>query len=86
MDQESVRPALELGGVLESADVSPDVEERLLGRILGQVRVAQDAVGQAEQARVVGDGQRFERTLVTLLSPYHEVLVHTLTLAGPSQS
>ena len=55
------------------AGIAPDVKERLLGRILGQMWVTQDAVGHAEQARMVAGGQRFERTLITLLSPCHEV-------------
>jgi len=56
----------------------PHVEEGLLGRILGEMTVTEDSVGHTEQARMVGDRQRIEGALVTVLSPYHEVLVHTL--------
>jgi len=47
--------------------------------------IAEDAVGDAEQARMIGSGQRLESSLITLLRPYHEVLVHTLTLARRAQ-
>ena len=57
VDQQAVRPAVELGRITQASDVAPDVEEGLLGGILGQVLVTKDAVGHAEQPRMVSEGQ-----------------------------
>jgi hypothetical protein len=40
--EEPVRPGLEAGRVAELRDVLPDRNQRLLGRVLGKVQVAQD--------------------------------------------
>jgi hypothetical protein len=80
IDEQPVRPAIELGWFFEAADVPPDVEEGLLRRVLGQMTVAEDAVGHPVQTGVVGNRQRLERLLVALLRLDHEVLVHTLSL------
>jgi hypothetical protein len=60
--------------------VSPDIEEGLLGRILGEMSVAKDAVGDPEQARMVSRREHLERSLVTVLCLHHKVLIHGLSL------
>jgi hypothetical protein len=60
--------------------VSPDIEEGLLGRVLGEMSVAKDAVGDPEQAGMVSRREHLECSLVTVLCLHHEVLVHGLSL------
>jgi hypothetical protein len=60
----------------------PDVDERLLGGVLGEMAVAQDAVRRLVEPRVTRDGQRLERPLVPPLCPKHEVVVHAFFLVG----
>ena len=60
--------------------MSPDLEEGLLGRVLGEMSVAKDAVGDPEQAGMVGRREHLERSLVAILRPCHEVSVHRLWL------
>ena len=55
--EQLVAPTLELAGVAQAADVPPDVEEGLLHRVLGDVRVTQDTLGHAQHASVLGDVQ-----------------------------
>jgi hypothetical protein len=84
VDEEPIGPRLELRCVSKAWDMPPDVKECLLCRILGEMAVSQDAVGDPEQARMVGFGERFERSLVTVLGSSHEVDVRVLWLrAGP---
>jgi hypothetical protein len=56
--------------------VSPDIEEGLLDGVLGHLPVTQDAVGDLEQPRLIGDRQSFECTLVAELRTSHKVVVH----------
>ena len=60
--------------------MSPDVEEGLLGRVLGEMSVAEDAVGDPEQAGMVSRREHLECSLVTVLCLHHKVLVHGLSL------
>lgn len=71
--QEAIRPSVEPRWVPKATDVRPDVEERLLRRILGETGVTQDSLGHPEQAMVVGDHERLERRHVAPLSLHHEV-------------
>ena len=38
-DEQAIGPALVLGWVPEATDIAPDVEQRLLGGVLGQMEV-----------------------------------------------
>jgi hypothetical protein len=60
--------------------VPPDVDERLLDRIIGEMSVTQDAVGHSKQPGVVGEHQGLESPLVATLRPPHEVLAHGLSV------
>lgn len=59
--------------------MSPDADERLLGRVLCGVLVSQDAVGRLEEARMTDYGEGAECTGIAVLCPDHEVLVHAPT-------
>ena len=82
--EEAIGPALVLRWITQTADVTPDVEERLLGHVLGQAPVAQDPLCHREQSRIVGGRQCLEGALVAVLNPNHEVLVHAPTSLGPT--
>jgi len=49
-----------------------DIEESLLHRVLGEMAVAQDAISDFVQPRLVSDRERSECTLVTMLGTSHE--------------
>ena len=68
---EPVRPGLEAGRVAELRKVSPDGEQRLLRRVLGEIDVAQDPVRDGVQPATDGDRQARERLLVTVLGRLH---------------
>ena len=74
--KEPIRPGLVLGRIAKAADVAPDVHEGSLRRILGRLGVTEDAVGHAVQAGTIGERQGLEGTLVAVLYPDHQVLVH----------
>ena len=80
--QQAIRRALELRWVPQATDVTPDVEEGFLCPILSQIGVAQYALGDAEQAVVIGDHERLEGRDVARLYPDHEVLIHAPTSLG----
>ena len=82
-DEQAIRPALEACGLAKAWQVAPDVEERLLDRVLCEMRVAQDAHRDRLQAGVALQGERFERPLVAFLCCRHEIAVHAL---GPCES
>ena len=54
-NEQAIGPALVLGRVTQAADVTPDVEERLLGRILGQ---AAGHSGRRGPPGTAGDSRR----------------------------
>jgi hypothetical protein len=53
VDEQPVGARLELRRVAKAWDVSPDIEKGLWCRILGEMAVSQDAVGDTEQAGVM---------------------------------
>ena len=46
VDDEAVEPGIEAFGVAKGRQVAPGAEQRLLGRVLGAMRVAEDPVGE----------------------------------------
>ena len=81
-EEQAVGPALVLGRIPQATNIAPDVEQRLLGGVLGQMLVTKDAVGQSVQTGLVGHDQCLEGTLVAVLDPNHELLVHATASAG----
>jgi hypothetical protein len=77
-DQQSIRPALEARRLAKTRQIVPDVQERLLDCVFGEMRVAEDAYRDRLQASVAPQGERFERPLVASLCCHHEIAVHTL--------
>jgi hypothetical protein len=66
--------------------MASDIKEGLLGRVLGEMSVAKDAVGDPEQAGMVSRRKHLECLLIAILRPCHEVLVHRLWLSLPTAS
>ena len=71
-----IGPSLEARRVPELRQVPPHRERGLLGRVAGQLGVAEDAVRKLLQASVDAVGEPRERDLVTVLSTNHEVDIH----------
>lgn len=56
--------------------MSRQIEEGLLYRVLGHVRIAQDALGDAGQACMASNDQGPVGLLVPLLHPTYDPFVH----------
>jgi len=52
VDQEAIAPAIEPIGVAQGRQLAPDLDQRLLHRILGQLSITQDAKGDLLEACV----------------------------------
>ncbi len=74
--EEPVRPGIKARWVAELRQVLPDAQQRLLGRILGQVEVAQDPPGDSQEPVCDLGGDEGVRPLVTALSLDHEIRIH----------
>ncbi len=81
--EEPVRPGVKARRVAELGKVSPDGQQRLLRRILGEVGVAQDPVRHRVEPVADGDGEAREGLLVTALRPDHQIGVHAPSAAAP---
>jgi hypothetical protein len=75
-EEQPVRPGIEAGRVAELRQVTPDAEERLLAGVLGEVRVAQDPVGDRVQSITHVDREARKCPAIEALRPDHEVDVH----------
>jgi hypothetical protein len=71
-----VEPCVEPVAIAEPAYVPPRSLERVLHRVLGRVRVAQNPCGYREEAAVGGGRERIERGVVAVLSTLNEVGGH----------
>jgi uncharacterized RmlC-like cupin family protein len=74
--EEPVRPGVEARRVAEIGEVPPDVEQRLLRRILGEVDVAQDPVRNGVEPTANGYGEARKGLLVAILRPDHKRGIH----------
>ena len=75
-DDDAVAPGFEAVGIAQSGQLVPDRDEGLLKRVLREVRVAQDAVGNRVQPPGADLDQRGERLLVSLRGPLDELSQH----------
>ena len=66
-DEQAVGPRVEACGIAKLWEVSPDGEQRLLRRIVGEVGVAKDPVSDGMQPVTDDDGKARERPFVTVL-------------------
>ena len=74
--EQPVRPGVEPIRVAERRQMAPDVDQRLLRRVLGARPVPQDAVGdRVEPIHDLGDDE-IECSPVALLRPSHEIRLH----------
>jgi len=85
VDEQSVEPRVEPLAFAQPAQVSPRPDQRLLDRVLGCVRIAQDPGGDGEQAVVGGGRQGIERLMVAALRSFDEIGRHPMPRcpAGP---
>ena len=72
------------GRLAQLRKVTPDGEQRLLRRVLGEIDVAQDPLRHGMEAVADGDGEARERLRVTALRPDHEVGIHVSPSQGRS--
>ena len=56
--------------------------QRLLGRVLGEIEVAQDPARDGEEPRRDGGGHQAEGLSVAVLGPFHELGIHALIRNG----
>ena len=75
-DEQPIRPGLEALRITQLGQSLPDVQERLLGRILGLVDITQDRMGDREERSCSLAGQASERLLIAMLSSRHQLDVH----------
>jgi len=75
-DDEAVRPGLEATRVAEPREIAPDREERLLGRVLRVMDIAQDGVRDRVQSIDGGCREPLEGEPVSALGPNHETGIH----------
>ena len=74
--EEPVRPGVKARRVAQLREVSPDVQQRLLRRVLGKVDVAQDPVRHRMEPIAHGHGEARESPFVTVLRSNHEFGIH----------
>ncbi len=67
VDQEPIRPGVEAVGITQRGKVAPDVDLRLLRRVLGTRAVPQDAVGDKVEPIHQVVGELVKGVLVALL-------------------
>jgi hypothetical protein len=85
MNDEPVEPGVEASGVAERGQVAPGADERLLGRVLGAVVIAQNPVGKGVAAV---DGRRREGregVKIPALRPLDELDLHAAALGGAAR-
>jgi class 3 adenylate cyclase len=78
IDQEPIRPSIESGRVSQLGKIAPDQDDRLLSRVLGEVEVTEDPVGDGEQARIDRIGDLGERRLIPALRLLNQPSLHDL--------
>ena len=84
--EEPVRPGVKARRVAKSRKVSPDAEQRLLRRILGEVGVAEDPLCHRVEPVAHGNGEAREGLFVTALRQNHELGIHATSAKAPDRS
>ena len=74
--EEPVRPGVEARRVAKLREVTPDGEQRLLRRVLGEIDVAQNSVRDRMKPIPSGDGEAREGLFVAVLCSSHEIGIH----------
>jgi hypothetical protein len=78
--EEPIRPGVEAVRITERGEVAPDVDERLLCRVLGAWTVPQDAVRDRVEPIHQVIGELVEGVLVAPLRLYHQLPLHDVGL------
>lgn len=81
-DDQPVGPRVEPGRVAQLTDVTPCLEQGLLGGVLRQTLVVEDAICHAEQPRGSLGNELGERMLIAALGSPDEVCLHVPPLRG----
>ena len=88
--EEPVRPGVEARRIAKLWKVPPDGEQRLLRRVLGELKIAQNSVRDCMEPIPHGQGEAREGLFVAVLRSSHEIGVHrlfhcepTMDVAGP---
>lgn len=71
-----MEPGVETIVLLEGREVPPGAEECLLGRVLGTMGIAQDAIGEPIAAVDVGGSQGRESIAIPSAGPLDEIRLH----------
>ena len=74
--QETTEPGVEPVGVTERGELAPGGHERLLGRVLGELRVPQDETRDGIESTDRAARQLRERLPIACHRPFHEVPMH----------
>src|SRR5947199_6451444 len=88
--EKPIRPGVKARRVAQLRKVLPDVQQRLLRRVLGEVGVAQNPVRHRMEPATDGHSKARECPFVAVLRPYHKTGVHTTSARerrlGPAHS
>ena len=82
VDQDPVGPTLEPVRLTEPRELSPDRDDGLLGGVLGEVAVPEDALREIEPPVAQRQREGREGILIALLRSYHQVTLHAFRLAA----
>ncbi len=80
--EKPIRPGVEARRVAKLRKVTPDGEQCLLRRVLGEIDVAQDSVRDRVEPVTHGHGEAREGLFVAALCSSHQIGVHCLFRPG----
>jgi hypothetical protein len=82
MNQHPIGPGVEAPGIAQLRQPAPDLDEGGLRRILGQVTITQDPIGDLFEPATAGLRDSCERDLIPPLRSHDESGVHASSVAG----
>jgi hypothetical protein len=78
--EKPIRPGLKSGRVAELGKVSPNVQQRLLRRVLGEADVAQNPVRHGKEPITEARSEAGESLTVSALCSFHQIGIHAYTV------
>ncbi len=81
--EEPVRPGVEARRVAKLRKISPDGEQRLLRRVLGELDVTQNSMRDGVEPITCGHGKAREGLFVAALCSSHQIGIHASSTGGP---
>jgi hypothetical protein len=82
--EEPIRPGVEARRVAKLREITPDGEQRLLRRVLGELDVAQNPVRHRMEPIARRNGEAREGRFVAVLCSRHEIGIHASSVRGGS--